>query len=82
MKDIDYEAMYNRLVDENEELHRQVTRLRNASAGYGLNLKQVAEKSITFVEHHYVFCVFALLLTSAAVSGAYRIWADGRRLHE
>ena len=73
---IDFEALYDRLSEENRLLRMQ---LFKASTRPKIDVEQAARRTRDFITHNYLFCIFLLFVVSTCVSGLYTLYRDRRQ---
>ena len=76
-KEIDYKALYDRLVTENEELHMALSALKGATwTKPGITVSEVLEQANKFVRDNYLLIMVVLFVGSSVIGGLYTIWRD------
>lgn len=75
MSEIDYKTLYEKLVDENEQLRMKLFK-STLKPAWSFNFDQVRD----FVYDNYLVIMVALFVLSSLVSGLYTLFKD--RSHE
>lgn len=76
MSEVDYQALYKQVVEENEALRLHLLKVRYHRE---IALGDLALRARDFIQENYLVLLFLLFMATSVISGIYTLYQDRRR---